>query len=50
MIKRRMTQAEGRTETKVIWAVVVVIVLLIVLALYGWFSGAWLADPINANR
>jgi hypothetical protein len=49
MIKRRMTAAEGRTETKVIWAVIILIVLLIALALYGWLSGAWQADPINSG-
>jgi len=50
MKRRRMTTAEGRTETKIIWTVAIVIVLLIALALYGWLSGAWQADPINAAK
>jgi uncharacterized Rmd1/YagE family protein len=40
---------EPRKETKVIWLVIIVIVLLIVLALYGYFSGAWQADPLNSG-
>jgi hypothetical protein len=38
-----------KRETKVIWLVVIVIVLLIVLALYGFFSGAWERDPLNSG-
>jgi hypothetical protein len=49
MKRRRMTEAEGRTETKVIWAVIIVIVLLITLSLYGWLSGAWERDPLNSG-
>jgi flagellar basal body-associated protein FliL len=48
-MKRHMTEAEGRKETKVVWLMVIVIVLLIALALYGWLSGAWQADPLNSG-
>jgi len=50
MKRRRMTAAEGRTETKVIWTAAIAIVLLIALALYGYLTGAWDADPINAAQ
>jgi hypothetical protein len=37
----KMKQSEGRKETKIIWMVVILIVLLIALALYGYLSNAW---------
>jgi hypothetical protein len=47
MKRRRMTASDGGTE--LIWAVVIAIVLMVVLALYGYLTGAWERDPLNSG-
>jgi hypothetical protein len=41
MRRRRMTKAEIHGENVLICVMLVIIVLLISLALYGYLSGAW---------
>ena len=43
--ERRMTEGEARAENRAVWAMVVIVTLLIALALYGWYSGAWENAP-----
>jgi hypothetical protein len=46
MIKRRMTEKEGRRENWFIYAFVALLVLMMALALYGYLSGAWETTPL----
>jgi flagellar basal body-associated protein FliL len=39
--KRRMTDAEGRKETRFIWVMVAVVVLILLMALFGYLTGRW---------
>jgi hypothetical protein len=44
-MKRRMTEREGKRETRIIWTITIVIVIIIGIALYGYMTGAWERAP-----
>jgi len=44
----RQPDSEDRKESRAIWVFVVLIALLMILASYGYFSGAW--DEWNKNN
>lgn len=44
-MKRTVSKRRAKVENKLIWTIVIVIVLVIGLALYGYFTGAWDKAP-----
>jgi hypothetical protein len=48
MAARRMTPREARKETRAIWVFVIIVAFMLVLASYGWYTGAW--DAFNQER
>lgn len=44
-----LTEREAKIETRAIWAFIIVVTILIVLALYGYFTGAWEPPPADVT-
>jgi Co/Zn/Cd efflux system component len=42
---RRFPDRETRKENRAIWVFVIIVVLLFILAAYGWWTGAWDTQP-----
>ena len=40
-MKRRLTEREQRAETRAIWLFIVILLIILVMAGYGYFTGAW---------
>jgi hypothetical protein len=40
-MKKRMSESEARKETRAIWAMVIIIMVVVALALYGYLTGSW---------